>query len=433
MPRCKRPVAATFAVALSGGLAAVYGGYAVSAPATHVANPGTDLAVTASQPTYEQPTSEPPTYEPRSIGTIAPDPTVKITGAIEQIANFLEQTGEIMPAVSVELPDDAALSATLTPVEVAELLLATQEENPDLEFPAEVEAALDALLAAPEGSVLATPAREIAPVQVFYEPAPVVLTLDEAIAQWGASLVEYANGDIPLEAMCELEFAAGQFLRCDAAYMVTLLNEAFRETFGHDLPLGNTYRTLAQQIVLAQTKPGLAANPGTSQHGQGLAIDFGGTINDYTSEQHIWLRLNAPDFGWDNPTWARADGSRPEPWHWEFFANREAPLRALTAEEIAARALFEQEPQAETPDGWVDPTESLAGPQVEQPPAAPADNPIDITLLPQPAPEAVEPELQLPESEPVPESTPDPETPTPAPESPAEPSGSEPDSTTAQG
>jgi hypothetical protein len=27
---------------------------------------------------------------------------------------------------------------------------------------------------------------------------------------------------------------------------------------------------------------------------------------------------NAPRFGWFHPEWAELDGSKPEPWHWEF-------------------------------------------------------------------------------------------------------------------
>ena len=25
-----------------------------------------------------------------------------------------------------------------------------------------------------------------------------------------------------------------------------------------------------------------------------------------------------PAYGWDNPEWARAGGSKNEPWHWEY-------------------------------------------------------------------------------------------------------------------
>jgi hypothetical protein len=27
---------------------------------------------------------------------------------------------------------------------------------------------------------------------------------------------------------------------------------------------------------------------------------------------------NAPRYGWFHPAWAELDGSKPEPWHWEF-------------------------------------------------------------------------------------------------------------------
>ena len=42
------------------------------------------------------------------------------------------------------------------------------------------------------------------------------------------------------------------------------------------------------------------------------------------AKEHTWLKENAPDFGWDNPDWARSGGSGPyEPWHWEYVAGQD--------------------------------------------------------------------------------------------------------------
>jgi D-alanyl-D-alanine carboxypeptidase len=60
----------------------------------------------------------------------------------------------------------------------------------------------------------------------------------------------------------------------------------------------------------------LAARPGTSNHGWGLAADLG--VGGYASADYAWMRANAPAFGWDNPGWARPGGTKAEPWHWEF-------------------------------------------------------------------------------------------------------------------
>ncbi|MCU1602076.1 MAG: D-alanyl-D-alanine carboxypeptidase, partial [Frankiales bacterium] len=67
-----------------------------------------------------------------------------------------------------------------------------------------------------------------------------------------------------------------------------------------------------------QEKPGLAAVPGTSNHGWGQAVDFCGGVEDTYSPAYNWMVANASRFGWRHPDWARPGGSRPEPWHWEF-------------------------------------------------------------------------------------------------------------------
>ena len=72
----------------------------------------------------------------------------------------------------------------------------------------------------------------------------------------------------------------------------------------------DSYRSYAAQVDLARRKGlyqngGLAAVPGTSQHGWGLAVDV-----DTNSRGTQWLRANAARFGF--ATIPR------EPWHWEF-------------------------------------------------------------------------------------------------------------------
>lgn len=62
----------------------------------------------------------------------------------------------------------------------------------------------------------------------------------------------------------------------------------------------------------------LAAEPGTSNHGWGTAIDIGDSVGGYGTTEYNWMLENAPAFGWDNPDWARAGGSKSEPWHWEY-------------------------------------------------------------------------------------------------------------------
>ncbi|WGW13086.1 peptidoglycan DD-metalloendopeptidase family protein [Saxibacter everestensis] len=131
---------------------------------------------------------------------------------------------------------------------------------------------------------------------------------------WGG----HRNGQIPKSALCPISHAPHQFLRCDAARSVAAMNAAFRSRFGVDLVITDAYRDLATQRLLKRTKPHLSATPGKSNHGWGLAIDFGGGINRFGSAQHVWMREHAGKYGWSHPAWARAGGSKPEAWHWEF-------------------------------------------------------------------------------------------------------------------
>ena len=64
--------------------------------------------------------------------------------------------------------------------------------------------------------------------------------------------------------------------------------------------------------------PGLAATPGTSKHGLGLALDLCGGVQDFADPAHRWLKANGPHYRWIHPDWAEPSGSLPEPSHWEF-------------------------------------------------------------------------------------------------------------------
>ena len=96
----------------------------------------------------------------------------------------------------------------------------------------------------------------------------------------------------------------------EAALSLTALNDAFRAKFGRDICLTDSYRTYGSQQRVAWTKPGLAAVPGRSMHGWGLAIDLcGGSYG--SSDVWNWLKANGPVYGWDNPAWARPGGRVP--------------------------------------------------------------------------------------------------------------------------
>ncbi len=128
----------------------------------------------------------------------------------------------------------------------------------------------------------------------------------------------FANGQLPPAVLCSLPFAPPHRLRADAAVRLIRLNEVYKGKFGEDLCLTDSYRSLSSQYSLAGRKPGLAARPGTSEHGWGLAVDVCKGPDQPGSARRAWFLENAPAFGWANPDWALPGGSKPEPWHWEF-------------------------------------------------------------------------------------------------------------------
>ena len=128
----------------------------------------------------------------------------------------------------------------------------------------------------------------------------------------------YPNGRLPASALCALETARGHMLRPDAARAFDALSRAYQKSTGSMLCITDSYRTYAAQVDVRHRKPTLAAVPGTSNHGLGLAVDLCGGVESYGTAAHQWMRRQAPLFGFYLPAWAQETGSKPEPWHWEF-------------------------------------------------------------------------------------------------------------------
>ena len=131
--------------------------------------------------------------------------------------------------------------------------------------------------------------------------------------QWGG----YPNGLIPPSAMCPLG-VAGHVLRCDAAAAYRAMSAAFAAAFGSPICITDSYRTYSSQVRLYGQKPTLAAVPGTSNHGWGLAVDLCGGIEHYDTAPYTWMKANAGRFGFLHPDWAEPGNGREEPWHWEY-------------------------------------------------------------------------------------------------------------------
>jgi LAS superfamily LD-carboxypeptidase LdcB len=131
----------------------------------------------------------------------------------------------------------------------------------------------------------------------------------------------FSNGRIPGSALYKLKTQRGHMLRKDAGQAWDLMYRAARKD-GVNLRLTDSYRSYSQQVDLKRRKPSLAATPGKSNHGWGVAVDI--SVGGFTTATYRWLQRNAYRFGYTHPTWAREQGSKPEPWHWEFVGTRQA-------------------------------------------------------------------------------------------------------------
>ena len=129
--------------------------------------------------------------------------------------------------------------------------------------------------------------------------------------------IDGSNGELADHSLCDI-WQDGEELRADAAVALSGLNDAFRARFGRDLCLVASYRSLSTQYAVKASRGYLAAVPGSSMHGWGLAIDLCG--QEYrTSDVYGWLWENGPAYGWENPPWAQRGGSgNYEPWHFEY-------------------------------------------------------------------------------------------------------------------
>ena len=131
-----------------------------------------------------------------------------------------------------------------------------------------------------------------------------------------------ANGQLPKSALSKVSgFTGGPGVGPIGGYLrkaAAVAWEAMQRAFGGGLSLTEGYRDLAnQQMRYAAYRAGrgnLAATPGTSVHGYGLAADVGGG-------SQAWMRANGPRFGW-YPT--GLSFAQREPWHFEYKGGKAA-------------------------------------------------------------------------------------------------------------
>jgi hypothetical protein len=135
-----------------------------------------------------------------------------------------------------------------------------------------------------------------------------------------------SNGHLPASRLSRLPAWANdtmgtpQYLLKNAAAALIRLDDAFVARFGVSLDIDLTYRSYADQVAIRAALGTIAAKPGTSRHGTGVALDLQewSCIYGFGTEKRDWLVANGPTFGWVSPTWAREGASNPEYWHYEY-------------------------------------------------------------------------------------------------------------------
>ncbi|MGL5931035.1 MAG: D-alanyl-D-alanine carboxypeptidase family protein [Dermatophilaceae bacterium] len=128
----------------------------------------------------------------------------------------------------------------------------------------------------------------------------------------------HPNGLIPDTALCPLWRAPGERLAPRAAAAFNALSQAYAAQTGTPLCVTDSYRSLSEQYSVKAKRGRFAATPGTSRHGLGRAVDLCGGVQQFGTPAHVWMKQNAPLYGWFHPSWAAAGGALPEPWHFEY-------------------------------------------------------------------------------------------------------------------
>lgn len=119
----------------------------------------------------------------------------------------------------------------------------------------------------------------------------------------------FSNGQIPEQLLSPIPGTGERLWGPAAAAFDHMRRDAAQ--LGIELPIVDAYRTYEDQVRLAHElglyrEGGLAAEPGTSQHGWGRALDL-----DVDDRAVAWLRENAWKYGFKETV-------PREPWHWEF-------------------------------------------------------------------------------------------------------------------
>jgi hypothetical protein len=155
-------------------------------------------------------------------------------------------------------------------------------------------ARFDAVLQGVLGETTTTTATKAAPV--FVDGVP-------------ADLAAYGNGRIPADALAPVGTSGHRLWAPAAGSFEELQAAAARD--GVTIGITDSYRSYDAQVDVAARKGlysqgGLAAAPGTSPHGWGLALDL-----KLDAGAQEWMRSNGGRFGF-------VEDTPREPWHWVY-------------------------------------------------------------------------------------------------------------------
>ena len=121
--------------------------------------------------------------------------------------------------------------------------------------------------------------------------------------------MRFGNGRVPATALGQIDGTNHRLWAPARDAFENLRAAAARD--GITIGITDSYRSYDAQVDVARHKGlysegGLAAVPGTSPHGWGLAVDL-----DLDARAQAWMRAHAAEYGFveDRPR---------EPWHWAF-------------------------------------------------------------------------------------------------------------------
>lgn len=123
-------------------------------------------------------------------------------------------------------------------------------------------------------------------------------------------LKAYGNGRVPAAALSTVAGTSHTLWEPAARSLEAMRSAAAAE--GVTIGITDSYRTYETQVDLVRRKGlysqgGLAAQPGTSMHGWGVAVDL-----KLDSAAQAWMRTNGGRFGY-------VENVPREPWHWQYI------------------------------------------------------------------------------------------------------------------